>query len=777
MNPTKIPIIPLPAITLAGFATFLVLTTPASAQFQEHKERLLGPSGIYGVTSPDEIKIVKIDPGSPADGKLQPGDILTAAGGTPFGGDTRKRFAAAIDAAEATGTLTLTRKDGTTIDIPLPVIGTYADSAPYDCPKTDLIITRAADFIIESKKLGRDGFPIALLGLLATGEPKYIDFVKHQVRQEKWAQPDIKLSIDKYVRSAWNWAYTGIFLGEYYLLTKDEFVLPALEAHTVALAKGRDAGGLWGHGIASLDLNKGQRHGRLPGYAQMNQTSLACYLAILLAEKSGIRHPDILAAIAQNDTYFSSFINRGTLPYGVHNPNAKAFNNNGMSGLAAITFAINDNQPGAEFFSRMSAASHQTMEQGHTGHFFNLMWTAPGASLCGPEVTSAFFRETKWLSIINRKWDGDFTYSSSEKATPVYNYSNLSDAGSHLLTHTLPRRTLLITGRDANPELHLTGEAAKAAVVLGSLNVKTLNDAQLLENFGHSMPKIRQESVWTLRARKHPHEPAIRNMIFDGTQDQRESAIAYFGYGCEKETALASMPDLVKLLHDPAAPIDLRATAASSLSHLGADAHEIFPDILRLILTEKSNDPLSRINETLGQSLNTLTPDPFAANLVTDKDLFYQAIDHLLRHPRASGRSTGMRLIANMPVEDFHRVGREVAAVLADQNRSYHSYHNLDPRNGAMTLYANIGIESGIDAALAILDEETGKFGFKIRMLMDVLPKYGAAAQPYLPKLREMNIKGRFEKPWNTMIKSIENAAADESKSITFEEAMKQGTP
>ena len=753
----------------------LLLTTSAHA-FVEHKERMLGPTGMFGVTSPKDITIVKVEPGSPAEGLVKPGEIITAAGGVPFKDKTRKQLAAAIDLAEATGKLTLTRKDGTTIDIPLPVLGTYADTAPYDCPKTDLIITRAADFIIESKKFGRDGFPIALLGLLATGEPKYIDFVKQQVRQEKWAQPDIKLSIDKYARTAWNWAYTGIFLGEYYLLTKDDFVLPALEAHTVALAKGRDAGGLWGHGIASLDLNNGQPHGRLPGYAQMNQTSLGCYLAILLAEKSGIRHPEILATIAQNNTYFSNFIGRGTLPYGVHNPNTKAFNNNGMSGLAAITFEINDNQPGAEFFSRMSAASHQTMEQGHTGHFFNLMWTAPGASLCGREVTSAFFRETKWLSSINRKWDGDFIFSGSESDKASYGYSNLSDAGCHLITHCLPRRALLITGRDADTSLHLTGDAARTAVALATLDVKSLKDAELLENFGHHMPRIRIESVWTLRGRPHPHEPAIRAMITKGTEIQRESAIGYYGYGCEKEIALVAKADLIALLRDPAQPMDLRAAAASSLSHLGPDAHEIFPDLLQLVVTEKPSDPLGRTNEALGQALNTLAPDPYAANLVTDKNLFYRAVDELLLHPRASGRHTGMKLIANIPVGDFHLVGREVAAILADQNRSYHSYHNLDPRNAVLSIYANLGIEGGIDAAFAVLNEETGKAGFKIRMLMDVLPKYGAAAKPYLPKIREINA-GKFANQWQAMIKKIENIPAAENKTITFDEAMKVRTP
>jgi len=752
----------------------LLLTASASA-IVEHKERHLGPTGMFGVTSPKDIAIVKVEPGSPADGLIKPGDIITAAGGIPFKDQTRQQLAAAIDKAEATGKLTLTRKDGSTVNLKIPILGSYADTAPYKCQKTDLIITRAADFIIESKKFGRDGFPIALLGLLATGEPKYIDFVKNEVHQAGWAKPDTKLTLDTYARTAWNWGYTALFLGEYYLLTKDDYVLPALEAYTVALAKGRDAGGLWGHGFASLDLNKGQAHGRLPGYAQMNQSSLPCFVAILLAKKAGIRHPEILATIEQNNTYYSNFIGRGTLPYGVHNPNAKSFNNNGMSGLAAVAFSIHGNKPGAVFFSQMAAASHNIMEQGHTGHYFNILWTGPGANLAGSEVTTAFFQQTKWLSIINRKWNGDFTYSYSEKAGINYSYGNLSDAGAHLINHCLGRRALLMTGRDSDPSLYLKGDAAKAAIGLATLDIKSLTDEKLLEHFDHPMPKIRNESIWTLRSRTHSHEPTIRAMMMKGSDIQRESAISYYGYGCEKEIALAAKPGLIQVLRDPTIPLELRAAAASSLSNLAEDAYEIFPDLLHLVLTEKPSDPLERINETLGKALITLTPDPYAAKLITDKDLFYRAVDKLLDHPRASGRDCGTDLVANIPLEDFHLVGRQLADILADQNRTYHSYHNLEPRNGTLSIYAKLGIEGGIEAAFSILDEEGGKGGFKIRLLMDVLPKYGTAAKEHLPKIREIKA-GKFSKQWEAMIKTIEALPASETKTLTFDEAMKVGS-
>jgi len=351
----------------------VLISGTVQAQHFEYKEHHLGPIGLFGVTSPQDIKITKVQPGSPADGKIQVGDVIVAAGGIPFKDDTRPQLAAAIDQAEtekAKGILSVTLKDGTKVDLQLKVLGTYSDTAPYNCPKTDAIITRAADALVKSRNFTASGLPIGLLGLLATGEPKYIEVVRNELHAVPWAKPDIALPIDKYNMVAWSWGYTAMLLCEYYLLTGDEYVLPAIKAYAVAIATGRDAAGLWGHGIASLDLNRGQLHGRLPGYAVMNQSSLPLFVSLLLADKCGIKHPEVQAGIQQTNTFYESFIGKGTLPYGVHNPNVGSFNNNGMSGLIAVAFSLHGNQDGAAFFSRMAAAAHNTMETGHTRPLF-----------------------------------------------------------------------------------------------------------------------------------------------------------------------------------------------------------------------------------------------------------------------------------------------------------------------------------------------------------------------------------------------------------------------
>ncbi|MGB1128595.1 MAG: DUF6288 domain-containing protein [Haloferula sp.] len=754
-------------LALGGLSTL-------EARFIEHKERHLGPTGMTGKTSPKDITVTKIAEGSPADGKVKVGDVIVAAGGVPFKDQTRKQLAGAIDEAESTGVLKLKMKDGREVDLAMEKIGSFSDTAPLDCPKTDAMITRAADHLVASGKFGRGDMNIGLLGLLATGEEKYIKVVRDVLHQAAWAKPDVSLSLDTYARTAWGWGYQTLLLAEYYLLTGDEYVKPALKTYATAIAKGRDAAGLWGHGMATYDLNGGQPHGRLPGYAVMNQSSLPCFLSVLLADKAGIKDPEITACIEQTSGFYREFIGKGTLPYGVHDPNMKSYNNNGMSGLAAVAFGVQQDKRGARFFSRMSAASHNTMETGHTGHFFNQMWTGLGANLAGPETTVSFFGKTRWLHIMNRTWDGGYVYDCSGYPNAIFSYRGLSDTGSHLLNLCLGRKKLVITGRELDESLWLKGSEVDSVISLADLDVKLKSDEELLALFGHEMPKVRVEALWTLRARDHKLGPAIRELVTSGDGLARETAIGYYGYGCEKEKALTMKDALASILRNPEESFAIRGRAAYSLCWMGPAAYPVHADMLKLLVADKPSDPLQMIDKEIGRSLVILAPNPYEAGLVKDKALFYSAVEKLLSHKRSDGRDAGMKLIAHMPIEDFPEVGERVAHIIADQDRTYHSYHNMGAKTEAIGLLGSLNIEGGMEAAMATLDEKTGKYGFKIRMLMAVLPKYGSNAKPLLPKLKEMAPAGRFEKPWAAMIKSIEEAPP-QPEMLTMEEAMKAG--
>lgn len=754
------------------FGVFLGGTV--QAQHFEYKEHHLGPIGLFGVTSPADIRITQVAKGSPADGKIKAGDVIVAVGGVPFKENTRMLFAAAIDKAEteqAKGILTLTLENGNKVDLNLKVLGTYSSTAPYQCPKSDAIITQTAEAIAGSREFAAHGVPIDLLGLLATGEPKYIEVVKKVLHSAAWASPELKLTFGE--SGIWRWGYSNLLLAEYYLLTKDDYVLPALKTYSVALAEGRDAAGLWGHRVANPESNRGQLHGRLPGYAVMNQSSLPCFISLMLADKCGIKHPEVQAAIEQTHGFYTDFIGKGTLPYGVHDPKPNTFNNNGMSGLVAVAFAIRENKEGSIFFSRMSAAATHTMETGHTGHYFNQLWTGLGAAVAGPEVSVAFFKETRWLHTLNRTWDGNFTYDDAVSKEGEFSYRGLSDAGANLLNYCIPRQKLFITGRDAYRSIWLKGRDASDAVSLATLDLQSKSDKELLDFLCHPMPRIRTEAVELLRSRKHEQTGSIVTMLTQGSPLQRQGAVGYFATGCPQDQLILAKDGLVAIMRNPDEKL-LRAEAASALCGLGEAAYPYFDDMLRLIIVDKPDDKRGRLDERVGAGINTLCKDLYQAGIVKDKELFYAVAHKLMDHKRTSGRIAGTALIAKVPLEDFHLVADQVQYIIDDKDLTYHSYHNLGAKTNCIAILANLNIKGGIEAAFATLEDPNGKAGFKIRLLMDVLPRYGAHAKYVLPKIKGNEV-GKFQKQWDKMVEDIENAPPPSHEMLTMEEAKQYG--
>jgi len=755
-----------------------MLLAPLAAEARGPATYNLGPTGLLGSISKTTIKVTKVAEGSPADGKIKVGDQVIGAGGKAFKANVRRELAAAIDAAEtkaAGGKLTLMLKGGKTADLELTVLGSYSDSAPYKCAKSDAIIARASEHIVKSGKVDSGVCHTGLLGLMATGEQKYIDIAATAIRNAKWAKPNPEdfealLRGDKdmgYV--GWYWGYNLIALSEYYLLTKDESVLPAIRTYALGLARGQDAGGLYGHRMATK-----KRNGRLPGYAQMNQTSLSCFLGMVLAEKCGIDDPALKKGLGKTYAYYESFIGRGAFPYGVHGPNTKTFNNNGTSGSAALCMSIKGNTEGAKFFSQLSATSYDGMESGHASTFFNPLWTPLGAGLSGPEVTQQFFRKSLWLQTLYRSWDGGFSrYGGGSKEGP--------QAGTALLTYCLPRKALYITGKNAGTSIWLKGKAATDVIEMSKIDYKAKSNDELMAiAMNHPIPQVRRGAVGTLGARREALTPTYIKHLREGTADQKKLAISQYGWWIPIELRLPRLDDIGAVLRDTGEDADVRVAAAGALAYFGEPARKYYMDVVRLAAEERPEDTFGDVDWTLGGCINTLCADPFEAGLVDDKDLLYKVALKLADNKRQHVRADGLRMLAGMPLEDFHLVADKVMHVIEDKDPTYHSYHSPGgPVGAGITVLANLNIEEGIQRALDVLDMASGKWGFKVRMVAAVLPKYGGNAKEALEKLqadpRLKNVEqSKFRGPWTRMVKTIEEDE-DPRELITFEEAKRAG--
>ena len=730
-----------------------------------------GPTGFFAKAYSDHLVVEKVAEGSPADGKLQVGDHILAIDDKPITGNIFELFTQCIDKAESKqggGILKLNIKrpgaEGTvgetlTVELQLQVMGAYSRTTPLDCPKTDAIIARTAEKLLKAGKMGR--LNIGLLGLLATGEKKYIDYVGKVLHGAAFAKPDVQLSPhSSYVN--WPWSYQTIALCEYYLLTGDEYVLPAIKTYAVTIAEGQDAAGLWNHRMANPSANFGKMHARLYGYGAINQPSIKLFIALILAEKCGIKHPEVRGAIERSHRFYSNFIGKGALPYGNHGPVEHLLNNNGTSGSLAVAFSLLGNTDGARFFAMLSAAGHDEILIGHTGPFFGMLWSGLGANVAGPEVSAAHGREVRWLRTTTRTWDDRFVYM--EPRGSVFSYSGCSAEGSNLLNYCVGRRAICITGKDADRSLWLRGKVAEDSARAATIDDSKQDDESLLALLGSPFPKVRLEAAQMLAVKDSDVAASVTRLLTTGSREEKIGAC----HAVRELRIVAAVEPLMALIRDDRENPWVREKAVDALAALGSPARAHVPELLRILVADKPYDIHGDFDRAIGSALSeNLLAEPRTENL--DKELFYQAANKLLDHKHHWGRTAGMSLLKNIPLEDFHRVADKILYVIKDKDRTYTAYHGDGQRQIGLDILDRLNIKEVIDLTAGTIKEPTGRVGPRVRGRVKLLKTFDANAKHAIPKIKEA-LGGQA----NEIVKSIEESTTTR-KMISLEDAKQFG--
>ena len=383
-----------------------VLLAPPSPQVQELTptrvvRRMdlpvqLGPTGLSGYVFRSGIVVSAVQPRSPADGKVELGDLIQGAGGERFadGSDPRRALGAAITAAEAgSGLLELEVLRGSrtkTLRVRVEKLGAYAPTWPEGCAKSERILREAGQYLLRHQESavirphavvrGSNG-----LLLLALGEPEHMELA----RRAAYRIADDPLTAGY---QGWSRSYSGIFLAEYYLRTKDPIVLPKLRELARTIPAGQMACGSWGH--------------RMPfdGYGAVNQIGLACWLAMILIEDCGIEvDPE---AMQRSARFFGSFAGKGWIPYGDHTP-WRGNSGNGKNAIAAVAFdLLGGHAEETAEFGRTTAASFEHREEGHTGAFFSFLWGPLGAMRASQGELRGFLDGQSWYYDLARTHDG-----------------------------------------------------------------------------------------------------------------------------------------------------------------------------------------------------------------------------------------------------------------------------------------------------------------------------------------------------------------------------------
>lgn len=683
----------------------------------------LGPTGIVGIfvggmKRGDQIQVQAVLKGSPAEGELQSGDVITGMNGKKFVSGRHLGILignAIIEAEKETngGGISFQvwrdknyiarhgQKDVSSVDIDklfsearddtslyewkpeeerekdvrksgfdkfpidpvtmevvlkLRVFPEYADSAPYDCPKTKKILEDAwgvleKKFLPDPKtgKPGKGGV-IEAIALIASGKPEHRKLVHEWVRgnHSPWGPP--KQPIGEMFKpgyrgykgfQSWRMGYEGLYCALYYEATGDDYVLPALKKYAIETAMGQSKLGTWGHTFAYPEFNGGEFHRMNPGYGALNAAGNRCFFLITLAKKLGVEHPEIDAAIERSYQFFGSYVDQGCIPYGDH-PAYGSDDSNGKNTGVAFAMKLLGDDYGAKYFAMMSTHASFTRRGGH-GHDYHGNWSAWAASMCGPEVRALAERNLRWRRTLCRMHDGRFVYHSP---TGGESYKTLRDpTATEILHQAAPYKQTLITGKDPNKELwpneremdHLLSSAYRQfqdpelkKLVRTPWNERGTDDLfELLDTF---MPKHRERVAQELGKRYQAGEKAIASRLMKllDHEDARYRDGALHGLGaCGSEVVMQSLSSIIKRLDD--SHDFVRITAVKVVS-TASDREDVQQSVLQAVVEKPTavapNGVRNAAQSAWFSKDSKIATSPFDAGL--DEELVRESLEQML---------------------------------------------------------------------------------------------------------------------------------------------------
>ena len=310
-----------------------------------------------------------------------------------------------------------------------------------------------------------------------------------------------------------------------------------------------------------------------------------------------MKDPEVARAIELSARLLRFYIGKGAIPYGDHHPWIENHEDNGKCGMAAVLFNLLGEAKGAEFFSRMSLASHgPERDTGHTGNFFNILWAMPGVAQSGPHATGAGCRSSA-LGISTSHGAGTARSSTKARRSRTTTATAVGTApAATLLAYAMPLKKIYLTGKRPGVAPQLDAAAAQALILDGrgwsnkdrNSAYDKLSEDQLFERLGSWSPVVRERAAMALGRRKDVSIPPLLKMLESPALNSRYGAcqalIALRGRGAPAIEPLRKIIDGKRPL---AAHQGGRGAAA-----IGAPAMKTVPQLLELLAqVDPQNDP------------------------------------------------------------------------------------------------------------------------------------------------------------------------------------------
>jgi hypothetical protein len=436
------------------------------------------------------------------------------------------------------------------------------------------------------------------------------------------------------------------------------------------------------------------------------------------------------------------YIGKGCIPYGDHVPWMQTHEDNGKCGMVAVMFNLLGEAKGAEFFSRMSVAAYGAERDcGHTGNFFNILWSMPGVAQSGPQATGAWMGEFgTWYFDLARGWEGNFVHLGPPQMNND-SYAGWDASGGYLLACAMPLKKILLTGKQPNLAPQLDAAAAKALILDGrGWTNKDRNSAydklspdQLLECLGSWSPIVRDRAAMALGRRKgDPPVAALVKMLSATRLETRYGACD--GLAALKTAAAPAVPELTKLLQHN--DLWMRIKAAETLSGIGAPAMSTVPILLeRLAQKTSAEDPR-------GMEQRYLCFNVFGKMLKNslggvDQTLLRKAVIAGLQNQDGRARGAIGGIYQQLSYEQIKPLLPAVRQAIVEPAPSGEMFA-AGIRLAGIGILAKHHIKEGMELCFVVMEIDKWGKGNRVPQCLKTLATYGAAAKPMLPRLHQL---------------------------------------
>lgn len=480
-----------------------------------------GPLGLGFTTSQGakQLKVEWITENSPAgkSGKFKKGQMIDRINGySDWGGtrDPRIVLGNMVTRAEATdGRFVIKIAGGETVNLQIPVLGSYSPTWPLNCPKSDKIVSGLAEAIIEEDK-PRYG---AILFLLSTGEEKHLAVVRRWV-----AAMDGLEGINA------DLAFQGIALCEYYLRTGDKKALQLIQQGADELST-KMYRGSWNARGNPARFSYGTMHG----------IGIHCATFMTMAKLCGAKVDDALYRTVLEQFY--RYAGHGLVSYG-DGPPEQGFRDNGKTPALAMLMEATRQLNGGQESTYSKARDVSAMKGWYGTNWFNNAHTGGGIGEIWRHNAINYVRESRpvqfrsfldtraWFLDLSRRADGSIGIAGSRYVRGQA-YDTSATEGDRAwgtlmaLAYTIPRNHLQLFGAPRSP--HAVSDPKLTQRPWGNDVDEIFLSLEPVEGGGLTMRQVLEETV-----PEHSSIPMLAKLAQDETDATFKRMLYHpeFGY-------------------------------------------------------------------------------------------------------------------------------------------------------------------------------------------------------------------------------------------------------